>query len=251
MWQQKISQITVTIMNINMKKILSLLVIVSGNAIIMAAFYSFGDKSKADVLALNMTVSSVVYGMMAFLIWRTLWMDLNDRSQKHVGSLGLVWFSAGLYSLLAVATMLVTNVATDLSFPVQLIIHCILLFMYLLGIMAAHRSSNKTAEVHERETAHRNGTDEMKAALRNLRNKISDADNLPDSLVRRVDALNEELRFVSPSGSREAQALEHSFVETVAEMVTAISASFSEERIENGIRRCERLCRERKNVRSS
>ncbi|MDR2466587.1 MAG: hypothetical protein LBD35_04265 [Prevotellaceae bacterium] len=231
-----------------MKKILSILIILSGNAIIHAAFLAFGDKSKAGVLALNMTVSSVVYGMMVFLIWRTLRMDLNDKSQKRIGALGIVWFAAGLYSLLAVATMLAANLATDLSFPVQLIIHCVLLFLYLLGAMAAHRSSNKTAEVHERETARRSGTDEMKAALRSLRNKISDADNLPDSLARRVDSLIEELRFVSPSGSSEAQALERSFVETAAEMTTAVSSHFGEERIEKGLRRCEHLCSERKNI---
>lgn len=235
-------------MNANVKKILSPLIAVVGEAIVVAAFLVFGAESEVDVLVLNIAVSSVVYWAVV-LTWRAPWMDLGDKSQRRAGALGVGWFATGLYSLLAVATMIVANVAATLAFPIQLIVHCILLFPYLLGATAARRSSDKAAEVYERESARRNGIDDMKSALRDLKNKVADADGLPDALVQRIVALDEDLRFASPSDNGEAHALERSFVETVAEMVTALSNRSTVERIENGIRRCERLCRERKNVR--
>ena len=65
------------------KKIVSFIVLLGGEAIIIAAFILFRGSLAPDVLVLNIVVSSVIYGLF-FLDILVPWINLNDKQGKKV-----------------------------------------------------------------------------------------------------------------------------------------------------------------------
>jgi hypothetical protein len=89
----------------------------------------------------------------------------------------------------------------------------------------------------------------MKKAMVILKDKINDTANLPENFIQRINSLEENLRFISPSDSSEAHNLERSFVETLNEIKFAVSNySMNEEQIRNNLNKLERIYQNRKNI---
>jgi len=235
----------------SIKKILSWLLLLFGEAILITAFVLLRGETPDNILVLNILVSTVIYALF-FLNFRAPWSDLNDRSQKQIGAIGIRWFTVWFYSIAAVAVMLAANLALELSFVIQLVIHLVLLFFLLLGIMASFHSSDKVKEVYEQETANRSGIFEMKQAALVLKDKISETAGLPDDFIKRINMLEESLRFISLSESSEAHALEQSFIEAINDIRFALKDySLNAEQIEDNLKKCERLYQNRKNIYSN
>jgi len=235
----------------SIKKILSWLLLLFGEAILITAFILLRGETPDNMLVLNILVSTVIYALF-FLNFRTPWSDLNDRSQKQIGTIGIRWFTVWFYSITAVAVMLAANLALELSFVIQLVIHFVLLFFLLLGVLASLHSSNKVKDVYDQETANRSGIFEMKKAMLVLKNKISETAGLPDDFIKRINALEESLRFISPSENSEANALEQSFIESISDIRFALTDySLNAEQIESNLIKCERLYQNRKNMYSN
>jgi hypothetical protein len=233
-----------------MKALFSWLLLFFGEAIIIAAFVIFGENTPDDILVLNIVVCSLVYGLF-FCNFRAPWIDLKDKSQKQIGAIGLSWFTIWYYAIAAVIFMLATNLF-ELSFTFQFITHCVLLFFLFLGLLLSRHSADKVAEVYHEQTATRSGILEMKKAMLALKDKISDTAGLPDSFVRKVNSLEESLRYISPTDNGEAYELESSFVETIESIRFALQDySLNAEQIESNLKKCERLYQNRKNIYSS
>ena len=230
------------------KSILSWLLLLFGEAILITAFILFRGNTPNEILVLNMVVSTIVY-VLLFLNFRAPWIDLKDKSQKQVGAIGISWFVAWSYAIAAVAVMLL---ASELSFNIQLIIHCVLLFFLLLGIFLVHHASDKVKEVYQIETTNRNPIVEMKKAMQNLKDKISETADLPDAFIQRINALEEGLRFISPTENSEAEEMERAFIQITNELRFAISDfSMNEEQITNNLKKLERTYQNRKNIYSN
>lgn len=230
------------------KNTLSWLLLFFGEAIIISAFILFRGETADDILTLNIVVSTIVYGMI-FLSFRTPWINLKDKTQKQVGALGIRWYIIWLYAVCAIVTMIAANIALELVFTTQLIIHCTLLFFLFLGMLASRHSADKVKEVYEQQTAHRHGITEMKNAMRDLKDKMIGMSNLPDYFIQQINTTEENLRFLSPSNNQEAYGLEHSFVETINEIEFAISNyAMNEERITDNLKKLERTFQNRKSV---
>jgi hypothetical protein len=233
------------------KKILSWWLFLFGEAIIIAAFILFKGNTPYNILVLNIVVSSLVYGLFVFN-YCAPWIDLKEKSQKQIGSLGIKWFVIWLYAILAIATMLVVNLELKLNFGVQLIIHCALLFFLLLGLLGSRHAADKVREVFEAETKNRNGINEMKTAMRQLKDKMNDISELPESFMNRINTLEESLRFISPADNQEAHDLECSFVKIVTDIQFAISNfSMNEEQIESHLKKLGRVYQNRKDIYSA
>jgi hypothetical protein len=235
----------------NTKKIFSWLLFLFGEAIIIIALLLPGGNVATNILVLNIVVASVIYGLF-FIDILVPWVNFNDKSQRRIGSLGVRWFATWWYAILAIAVMVLGNAVYEFSFATQLVIHFILFFFLLLGLYAARCSSDKVNQVAVIETANRNGLLEMKKAMLALKNKINETTDLPDTFIQRVDALEESLRFISPTGNSEAHELERSFVETINTIRIALTDySLNEQQIENNLKKCERLYQNRKNIYSN
>jgi len=235
----------------NTKNIFSWLLLLFGEAIIITAFILFRGSIANDILTLNIVVASVIYCSF-FIDILVPWINFQDKSHSRAGSLGIRWFATWLYAASAVIAMICGNFIFNLAFTTQLIIHCILFFLFLLGLLAAFHSSDKVREVYEQEMANRNGINEMKAAVRKLKDKINDTNDLPENFISRINTFENNLRFISPANSQEAYELEDSFVATINDISFAIANfSMNEERIESNLKKLERIYQNRKNIYSN
>ena len=233
------------------KKILSFIALLGGEAIIIAAFLLFRGSLATDILVLNIVVSSVIYGLL-FLDILVPWINLNDKQGKKVGSLGVRWLFTWLYAIAAIAVMLVGNLACEWSFALQIIIHCVLLFFLILGLVASLHSGDKVQEVYQQETFNRNGINEMKTAIRDLKDKMNDLPNLPEYFIRKINTLEDSLRFISPTENAEAHGLEQQFIRVINDIAFAISNySMNEEAIGSNLKKAERIYQIRKSIYSN
>lgn len=230
------------------KKTISWFSLFLGEILIITAFILFKGNLTDNVLALNIVVTTIIYGLFFVDILIPL-VDYNDKSSKTIGSIGVRWLATWLYAIIAVAVMLISNITLNLVFSTQLIIHGILFFLLLLGIVAALHSSDKINEVYEQETANGNGIDEMKSAMQGLKYKMNNNPKLPDYFLNRINELEKDLRFISPSSKPEANELEYSFIDTLNNISIEIcDFAMNEESIESNLRKCEWIYQRRKNI---
>jgi hypothetical protein len=230
------------------KAIFSWMLLLFGEAIIIAAFILFRGNTPDNIFILNIVVTSIIYGLF-FCTYRMPWIDLSDETQKQIGAMGISWVTTWFYAILAIAVMLLANRQLQLDFSTQLIIHCILLFFLLLGLLFGQHSADKVKEVHKQQTANRNSIIEMKKAVVQLKDKISETAELPRNFIQRINALEESLRFISPSENAEAHSLEDSFIEMINAIRFALTDySLNAEQIESNLKKCERLYQNRKQI---
>lgn len=230
------------------KQVLSWFSLVLGEALIITTFILFRGDSSDNILALNIIVSTIIYGLF-FIDILIPWIDFSDKSEKKIGALGIRWLTTWLYTIAAIAAMIIGNVTLDLVLSTQIIIHGILIFFLLLGFVATINSSDRVEKVYLQEMMNRNGINEMKSAIRSLKDKMNNSTELPEYFVNRINTLEENIRFISPSDNPEAFNLEQSLIETLSDISLSISHfSMNEESIENRLRRCEQLYQNRKNI---
>ena len=235
----------------NVRNLLSWLLFIFGEAIIITAFILFRGNTPDDILTMNIIVSSLVYGLF-FFNYGTPWIDLKDKSQKQVGAMGINWFAAFSYAIFAIGVIVISSFVYELSFTVQLIIHCVLLFFLLLSLLFSRISAGKVQEVYQQEVKNRGGINEMKVAINSLKDKMNELSDIPESFTQRINALEENVRFISPANNNEAYDLERSFAKTVNDIKFAISDfSMNEERIESNLNKIERIYQNRNNIYSN
>jgi len=235
----------------NTKKLLWWLLLLFGEVLIISAFILFGGNLSDNILILNIIVSSLVY-LLFFGGYRAPWIDLKDKSQKQIGSLGVSWKVIWFYSFFAITAMIMCNIALSFPFLVQLIIHGVLLFFLLLGVYLSIQSSDKVKDVYIQETANRSGINEMKTAVRRMKDRMNEVADLPEEFINRINTLEENLRFISPSDNEDAHDLEHSFSQTISDITFSISNfSMNKETIESNLKKLERIYQNRKQIYSN
>lgn len=231
-----------------LKKIFWLLLLLIGEALIIISFLYFGKNVESEILALNIVVSSVIYGLF-FIDILIPWVDFKDKSQKTIGGLGVRWFFTLLYAILAIGCMVRFNQAQPLDFNSQLIIHGILFFVLLLGFYLSFIAAEKVKQVYVEETQLRNQIDGMKKVTKELQLKLDTMQDIPSEIISRIDELQENLRFLSPCNNSSAVELEKQFIDEMR----VLDLSFSEtplnpENTISHIKNCERTYNERKQV---
>jgi small-conductance mechanosensitive channel len=137
------------------KQILSWLLLLFGEAIIVAAFILFRGGAEDNVFVMNIVVASIVY-LLIFFGFRVPWIDLRDKSGRQVGALGISWFATGWYAVFAIAAMICGRVFL-LTFTIQLIIHSVLLFLLLLGLFFSRHAADKVQDVHRQQSENHDG----------------------------------------------------------------------------------------------
>lgn len=232
----------------NAKKIFSLFIALFGEALIILGFLHFGKNLQSEILTLNIVVSSIIY-CLVFVDFIFPWVNLKDKAQKQIGSIGLRWFFTYLYIALAIAAMVIFNTVKPIHFTNQILIHGILFFVVLLGLFLAFSSSDKVREVYFEEKQNRDRIDEMKKATKELQLKLDAMNNIPPEIISRINELQENLRYLSPSNNNEALVLESKFVEEVNKLSNCFSDNpLNMEVVISNIKNCERTYKERKQV---
>ncbi len=232
----------------NVKKILSTLIAVLGEILIIFCFLCFGRNLQERVLVLNIVVSTFIYALV-FIDALLPFINLKDKTQKQIGSIGSKWFFSFFYAILAIGAMVFLNAKTPAPFTNQLIVHGVLMLLLLFGFFFTITSSEKTEEVYFEENQNRDGIVEMKKAIKEIQLKLALMDNVPKETLNRINDLQENLRYLSPGNSNEAFALESEFVYEMKNLANCfLTSPFDIEAIINKLKKCELIYGERKNI---
>ena len=215
---------------------------------IIICLIHFGKNLQPEILKLNIAVTSLIYIFSFFDIFIP-WIDLKDKPQKKIGSIGIRWAFTTLYMLTGAGAMIIFNTVNPISFTSQLIIHGILLFLLLTGLFLAFSSSEKVHEIHQEEQQILIKIDEMKKTTRELQLKLDRMTDIPEDIIQRINNLQENIRFLSPCNNNRATELEKQFVEEMRKLDDCfVNLPLNIDNIQDNIKNCERTCKERKQV---
>lgn len=224
------------------------MLLLAGEALIIICFLYFGRNLAHELLALNIIVSTVIYSLF-FLDIIFPMVDFKDKSQKTIGSLGLRWFFTSLYTVAAIAAMIIFNTVKPVEINSQILIQVIFFFLLSLGLYIALSSSQKVHEVFVEQSQNRYHLDEMNIATKSVLRKIDQMTTIPADVKSRITTINDNLRFISPCDRKEAIELESDFLNemnTIKDCLFDIPLNY--EKIIENIQRCERTYKERKQI---
>jgi len=229
------------------KKIFPYLLALFGETLIILCWLHFGKSFQYNVIILNIFVTSIIF----ILFYSRLvipWIDLNEKSSKEVGYIGSKMFFSLLYAIAAIGAMAYFNTERPLSFDKQILIHCILFFILLLGLFQSYISGNKVVSVYEEEKEQRGRLVEMIEASKLVLSKIDQIEeSVPSEIKSKLNEILDELRFLSPCNHTEAIRLEKYFIESMNSINSQLFViPLNIEEINKKIKDCDRISKERK-----
>lgn len=232
----------------SLKRFLSWVALLGGEALIIAIFMLYGKSLETNILLLNIVVMSIIYGLYFIDIF-VPWVDWYDKSKKKIATIGIRWTVTVFYTVTAIIVMLACNVFNEASFNLQLILHCALLLVLVIGFASLLYSSDKTQQINAIETRNGADLDRMRLSMRSLKDRMCSATDLPSSVVSRINRLDDNLRYIAPSASAEA----HDYERRLAAAITDLSImlgnyTMNAQKIENVLSAAERIYQNRKSI---
>lgn len=227
---------------------ISLIALLLGEAIIIAAFIMFRGETTDNILVLNILVTTIIYCLF-FIDILIPWIEIQSKSQNKIGSLGIRWFFTWIYAVFAIAVIVVSNTVYHLNFETQLIIHGTLLLLLLVGFVAVSQTTDKIDEIYTEEHVNQIGIGEMKMAIYRLKERMIETTGLPANFINRINGFEEKTRFLSPCDQKEALILEQQITEIINALSFAITEyELNEEAIEKNLKKCESIYQKRKQI---
>lgn len=217
-----------------------------GLILVVAGWLIWGDRTNADIFALNIAVSVVAYCVM-FVDVLIPWADLRDKTQRRIGNTGVRWFVQYGYSITAILLLVLCNLL-GLTFIVSLFLQCVVLTLLIFGIATAKTTAAKISEVSQENSDNINYLTLVREGVSSLLEAAHDA-QAPHLLIARIERQAEELRYVSPSNSAESRKAENELMELLAATETLMrNYEVNNERIEANIAKAERLIKKCKST---
>ncbi len=186
--------------------VLNWIVFAIGEIILVLCFFIFLDELASDIFWLDLTVCTLVYGLLFFRTVRPM-VDLNDEAGRDVSILGLSWVSVMAYGFLAIALMLILQY-NEVAFKYQLMVQIILAFFLLLTLIAGTHMNGKTVEVFNRERQMVSDLERLRSDMRQLERTVAISTDLPAQFRGDVADISSQLRYLSPCNNPEATKVE-------------------------------------------
>lgn len=232
----------------NSFSILRWIILLGGIAIIVASFFLFGDKDTANIFYMNMGVT-----LLSFIIVHynatSRWIDKGKNNDKSVGSLGLKLHVSMIYCIVAMAFVIIAKIVPLFSFSVQLIIHCVLLFAFLVGVMSAVAAGKQSESVAVEFEKKKEGKINLKKEFTSLNAKLCTMNNIDADVLEAINKLAEDVRFLAPSSNEEAVTLEKELIDEIQSIGFALSNyEMNKEEIKRRLKTAEFLFNNRKNI---
>ncbi len=227
--------------------ILTFIVFLLGEALIFFGWHTWGSEMPENLWWLNSCVCALAFAL-PFLDSLFPWINLKDKSNRRVGQLGLRALGLTLYIIGAILAVVLCNVIWTLSFELQLMIQVILFFFYLVLLIWTASVGERTAAVYREEQHKTQQLNDIKQIGQQLLVVLPSAQELPAAQAARIQRLAENLRYVSPSESPEAHALENEFTSVARRLIQAIQNPALHTTIEEELSRAENLYQQRKTI---
>jgi len=228
------------------KKIFSVFLLIIAETLVIICFLYFGNNLDSKILTLNICVTSIILLILYFDIILPR-IDLKDKAQKAIGTLGVKGVVGFIYMFLSIGAMISFNINEPVVFYTQLIVHGILFLFLGIGMYYIMSLSDKVLEVYTEEKKNRGHVDEMKNITKEVRLKIDQMKEIPALVTERINALQDNLRFLSSTDNQEAFLLESSYVNEMKKVWDSLfDTPLNFDKIFELINNCERVYKERK-----
>jgi len=230
-------------------KTFATIVLLAGIAVIFAGFFLLVPEEKRnEIFWLDLIVTCFVFTISCVI---ELGLIANSAFDKQVGGLGIRLFYIRLYSLLAIAIIVIGYFAKAI-FNYQLFFQLAAAFILLLGYFFSHLSSSHTSSVQAEQDIQRKGKDEIIKAISQFEMLISKDSNKFGAEKQKIETIKETVRYLSPTNNSSANELD-------AEIISSIQQAYSvAKNNDNGrtevfslLNKCEELLKLRKNTYSN
>jgi len=230
---------------------LAIALLIFGEVLIIVAFVYFGTRVPSRILLLNISVSTLIYLLYASSLVKSKF-NLNDKSQKVIGAIGIKGFIYVFYSLIAVGVMIAFNWYFPIELGTQLIVQLVLIFFLCLGIYFSLKASQKVSEVYLEQVGARVNLNEIRKSAKGIYLKLASVQNPPKDILVKLSAFIEDLRFISPSQNIEATKLELDFISALKQLNEYLDNNTYElEKITSLVETCVAIAQQRKQIYTS
>lgn len=230
-----------------MKTFYKILAILLGYGLIIAGFIVFGELLPDDVRVLDIIVTCLMFTQLVEFFFFPL-IDTGRPAHKEVGMLGIHLAALNTYFGGAIVVM-AAGIYWHLPFSWQLLMQLAALLILVLGRVFTLHAGDKVEQVYQREEQLRDGKAMLKMTMESVVDKAACCRSLSPDLLARLQALQDDIRFVTPSTSTEARSLESRFMrqaDTVIALLRALQPD--EQRLADEIAQLELLLSKRKSL---
>ncbi len=229
-----------------MKRFLGILILLLGQAFIVAAMLLLPHGLEQNIMILDTVVLSIIWWVFSFDLIRPI-ISEGDHAPE-IGSLGIRWKGQLLYAFLAIVFGILAAYFS-LKFEYQLLgqggLFGILVLTWLFSLMA----KRKVSEVAAAETKALDGRAQMKIAVREVQDALFDSPDAPDDIRRAIEEIESQLRFITPCSNPEALAYEQKFIQLAHEIaITLPHAKMEGESLCANVARLQRTLAQRKSI---
>lgn len=229
-----------------MKRFLGILILLLGQAFIVAAMLLLPHGLEQNIMILDTVVLSIIWWVFSFDLIRPI-ISEGDHAPE-IGSLGIRWQGQLLYAFLAIVFGILAAYYS-LKFEYQLLgqggLFGILVLTWLFSLMA----KRKVSEVAAAETKALDGRAQMKIAVREVQDALFDSPDAPDDIRRAIEEIESQLRFITPCSNPEALAYEQKFIQLAHEIaITLPHAKMEGESLCANVARLQRTLAQRKSI---
>ncbi len=190
--------------------------IVLGYALVISSFLVFGQSLETDILILDIIVSCCLYTNFV-MIYIFPMIDVGKKAHKEVGMMGIYYYTLNVCSVLSVGFMIV-GIIMKISVGHQVIIQLFFLLILLVGMAATLHSGEKVERVYEKEQTALHRRDIMRDAMNDFMNDLALRQdlNLDVQIMQRLQSIQEDVRYISPSFEEKATDIEDKFCQALA-----------------------------------
>ena len=229
-----------------MKRFLGILILLLGQAFIVAAMLLLPHGLEQNIMILDTVVLSIIWWVFSFDLIRPI-ISEGDHAPE-IGSLGIRWKGQLLYAFLAIVFGILAAYFS-LKFEYQLLgqggLFGILVLTWLFSLMA----KRKVSEVAAAETKALDGRAQMKIAVREVQDALFDSPDAPDDIRRAIEEIESQLRYITPCSNPEALAYEQKFIQLAHEIaITLPHAKMEGESLRANVARLQRTLAQRKSI---
>lgn len=225
----------------------SILLLLGGEALLVAAFLIWFPQWPSDILALNIVVASAVWialtaGMLSPLFSSTPGAD------GSLPGLGLRGATVTIYTILALTGMVVMNRGEMTVFRYQALYQAAVFLLMLCGILFSVFTSQRAAETEDVYSRQRGGVEDMRAATEGAI-RLARHNHASEQVIAELEQMLGELRFISPASTHYADELEDHYCALVNSLSTMVGLPGAEKRVAETIAEARSDLRSRKAIR--
>ncbi len=205
----------------NTSKLFGWLLYLAGLGLVIAAFVLFLDEcQEKNMFYMNMIVSCLIFSVAYFNVFDVY--GLVSKVKDSTSSFGLAWIGSGIY-LLSATALVVCSILLHLGFNLCLIVHLALIFVFCIFLFMGSIVKSNVNKAERDVKARKAGLDNINAKMTMLEIACSGGEGR--QYLEAVESLKEELRFVTPSESAAALAVEDKIADKITLVTSQIERS--------------------------